>query len=196
VEADPLPRRGEALVTRSEQLNRQYRKILLVSFLAAGLLHAAVVLVNPGFRVEVVEPTRVRLRLELVFPEPEILSVDGSEPGPGLAQHFRVVNWTQVQMSLRENWPEAYRLYRIGGAASLRILVDSTGRVLEAELVESSGDPTKDRAFLVTVKAARYRPIGSDFHWQEMEFVQPLRVEQPLTPLQLWVARSSGDSAR
>jgi TonB family protein len=183
-------------VTRSEQLNRQHQKILLVSFLAAGLLHAAVIFLNPAFRVEVPQPTTVRLRLELLFPEPRILTLDGSEAPLGLSQHLAVANWTQVQLSLRENWPEAYRLYRIGGRASLRLLLDTFGRVLEAAVVESSGDTTKDLALLATVRDARYRPRTSDLRWHEMELIQPLAVERPLTPLQLWVARSSADTIR
>ncbi len=183
-------------MTRSEQLNQQYRRIFLVSLLGAGLLHAGVVFLNPSYQVEVTEPKTVRLRLELVFPEPQILTVDGSEAQLGLAPDLAVANWGRVQWSLRENWPEAYQMYRVGGAASLRLRLDSAGHVLDASLFESSGDPTKDQAFLATAREARYHSITPDLRWQEMELVQPLRVERPLTPLQLWVARSSADTVR
>ena len=180
-------------MTRSEELARQYRKILLV--IMAGILHAAVLLLNPSCRIEIPESAAVRIRVKLVFLEPRILSVDGAGVPESLAAGLRVANWTQMQLALKENWPEAYQAYRVGGSASVLLRVDFQGHVVEATLAESSGDVAKDEALIAAAGELRYRPGVEEMRWSEIRLIQPLVVERPLTPLQVFVAENSGGGA-
>ena len=67
-------------------------------------------------------------------------------------------NREEVARALRANYPAVLAQAGVGGTAILWFLIDEEGRVLDAEVKESSGQPMLDRAALDVARIMRFSP--------------------------------------
>jgi TonB family protein len=175
--------REAGFVSRSKELARQHRRVLLASLSVAVLVHLGLFALNPSYSVEVPEAPPNRGRLVVSFGVPQVLAVDGESFQEDDDREIYVANWTQVQLSLLRNWPAVYRRHQVGGSVSVRLRLGPFGRVVDAVVVEGSGDLQKDRALETVARSFVYRWIPPDTAVREVELIQSVTVERPLVPV-------------
>ena len=111
--------------------------------------------------------------------------MDGiADPAKDSLMSFRV-DLQKARVALIKDWPSVYRAYGVGGSVSLRLELDSIGRVVAASLVESSGDLKKDEAFEEMARSFRYRWTPIEAVSEGVLLIQPLSIEEAAIPLQI-----------
>ena len=170
---------------QSESLRREYRRVTLVAMIVAAGIHGVVFLANPSVSIETPSRSVVQLRVELFLPAPSVVAIDGSPVTGEVLPDLAVGSWRQAQLGLWRHWPRAYQAYGVGGQASLELVLDGSGEVMRASVLESSGDTTKDDAFERMALALRYRWPESDRELASLLVIQSFIVERPAVPLRL-----------
>lgn len=151
---------------------------MAVSVGLAAALHVGIFLVNPTVQVESVEegaPPPMPLRL--LLPPAEDVRLD-TAPGP-LADSLAlvVVGFPRAQRALLAAWPEAYRAVGEGGIVTMRLTLDTRGRVVGTELLEGTGDLAKDAAFRQVAETLRYMLVPGGIADASGVLIQRMRVE-------------------
>ncbi len=166
------------------QHRKQYRKILTWSFVAAVIVHIAVIWGSPDFEVEPLSPQgstaegdieddALTTALEVVFGPPIITTADGSfwqEPEDRTLEAMRLTELPLLcaHLSAQPNLPMR---------ATFHLTVSSRGHAKVEEIAESTGDNCADGALSRAADALRY-------HWlPSSRFPAPVSLVQPVTLL-------------
>lgn len=97
-------------------------------------------------------------------------------PGPAQSAAPKTVGASQVSFLVRPNpiYPTRSRRNNEQGVATIRVLIDVTGRPSRVSLESSSGHPALDQSALSAVRAAQFRP------YSEGGVAQPVWVLVPI----------------
>ena len=83
-----------------------------------------------------------------------------------------------IEQLVRPEYPEDARQRGIEGKVKVLALVDTAGKVVEAEVMTASGEPQLDRAAEVAVRRCRFRPyqVGGERREVYAVFVFAFRI--------------------
>ncbi|NIR43602.1 MAG: energy transducer TonB [Gemmatimonadetes bacterium] len=98
---------------------------------------------------------------EATLPPPPPDQVSGQTGGTGFAVYTvapRVKDKTRAQRIVERHYPALLEQAGVGGSVTLQAYVDTTGRVLDARLVSSSGNAQLDEAALEAVLLFEFIP--------------------------------------
>lgn len=175
--------------TRSEQLRRRSRRVFVVSFLVAAVLHVAILFGMPAFHAvlpdgpasaegDVVSVATRWQRFDVEFGPPEITDADRRiwvEPAT------RVLRVQDVEISdLREPVACDGRTLEsiVPTSGRVRVRLAESGRVTVATIAESTGDACRDDILTAIAASVWYHWIPNDRFPAPVDLVQPLSVTE------------------
>ena len=170
------------MTRRSEELRKRDRRVLAWSLVVAALVHVAVFVVAPAFRVEPLVGADVELdttgvaaggnaNVDLLFGPPLVRVEDGED---WTAPPERVLS-AQRGVRLETRCLDLASQGRTPRAGRVGLRIRASGRVDVLGLLEGTGDPCADR-ILTEVAGDLW------YHWLPDErFAAPVTVEQPVT---------------
>lgn len=171
--------------SRNEQLRRSGRRVFMASCFVAALVHAAVFAFAPDFQVDdsIVSRTEAPREgpsvsgwrfVDVTFGPPAILLPDGtiSREPPDRVLEARYVDIGGIQVSRscagrRDEWSEPV-------SAQVRLTVTNTGRVSQAALLASTGEPCKDEIMRAIAGSVWYHWLPGDRFEAPVELIQPM----------------------
>ncbi len=169
--------------TRSQQLRARGRKIFAWSLGIAAAIHAAVFLLTPGFRTELVTSSEIRLErpggsaagspilLSIFFGPPTITAPDGTthtEPPDRVLEAERLVLFPEDCPPLALTAETALR-------GRVRLRVNPSGRTKVVDVAGSTGNSCGDEVMSIVADALWYHWLPND------AFPPPVELTQPIT---------------
>lgn len=165
------------------KLRAKHRKVFGISIGLAVLLHAAVFLLSPTFRVGQMGsldsgrdsdnpgPIREPRVFTVLFGPPTIIDQDGQRWPETSDRFLEAVRVTELPLECADQG--AVHIGEHHG--SVRLTVNERGYAAAVEMIESSGSPCGDRLLRSTAGALRYHWLPDD------RFAAPIDLVQPLT---------------
>lgn len=151
-----LERRVRALL----RWPRARRPVTALSLGGAALLLLGFAYATPDPLARAQQPAPSQ-RLTDILPDIGPAAVDTPPPTPTLALP-KLLNAPDVQRALVDRYPPALRDAGLGGTVTMRVLVDTAGRVKRTQLTVSSGRAALDAAALQVIAVARFQPVQKD----------------------------------
>lgn len=151
-----LERRVRALL----RWPRARRPVTALSLGGAALLLLGFAYATPDPLARAQQPAPSSV-VDNILPDIRPVAADTPPPTPRVAM-LKLLNAADVQRALVDRYPPALRDAGVGGTVTVRVLVDTAGRVTRTQLTSSSGRAALDAAALQVIAVARFQPMQKD----------------------------------
>ena len=172
----PRISRDDLLSGRVRAHRHRHLRALSMGLGVAIVLHIGVLVLNPTFESADLSQSRSPTPLELSLPRPSDVEVPG-RPASDLPEWPVVLtNYAQARIAIHQLWPRAYRRAGEGGSVALRLTLSGDGVVEAVEMVEGTGDLSKDEAFTQLAWLFRFRLDVGDLTAERASILQRVQL--------------------